>query len=119
MASFNTVEPAKVGDVVTIFGSTGVGKTKLSVELSLAIANDPHRFGGYKGAEVISCDSMQIYQGLDIITNKATEEEMQGVKHHLLGFLDPADGEKGAAYDVTKFVEDTNRIVGGLEAEGK
>ncbi|SPO20748.1 related to tRNA isopentenylpyrophosphate transferase [Ustilago trichophora] len=63
---------------------------------------------------------MQIYKGLDIITNKATDEEMSGVKHHLLGFLDPAQsGEKESTYDVTKFVEDTDRIAGELVGEGK
>lgn len=98
---------------MTIFGSTGTGKTKLSVDLALALSQHP-----YSGAEVISCDSMQIYQGLDIITNKATPEEMQGVPHHLLGFLDPATSE-GEAYDVTRFVEDTNRIAERLVGEGK
>lgn len=128
-----TSSGAHKGDVVTIFGSTGTGKTKLSVELALAISSDPVRFGGYAGAEVISCDSMQIYKGLDIITNKATEEEMRGVRHHLLGFLDPAEnagageseseGEIGSSYDVTKFVDDTNRIaaelLGSTEEKGK
>lgn len=115
-----TVARRQTGDVITIFGSTGTGKTKLSVELALAISSDPARFGGYTGAEVISCDSMQIYKGLDIITNKATEEEMSGVKHHLLGFLDPAQsGEEESTYDVTKFVEDTDCIAEGLVGEGK
>ncbi|CBQ67583.1 related to tRNA isopentenylpyrophosphate transferase [Sporisorium reilianum SRZ2] len=62
---------------------------------------------------------MQIYKGLDIITNKATPEEMQGVAHHLLGFLDPAHERDGGAYDVTRFVADTNRIVRGLGRGGK
>ncbi|SPO19829.1 related to tRNA isopentenylpyrophosphate transferase [Ustilago trichophora] len=63
---------------------------------------------------------MQIYKGLDIITNKATEEEMEGVRHHLLGFVDPAQsGEGESVYDVTKFVEDTNCIAEGLVGEGK
>lgn len=105
--------------MITIFGSTGTGKTKLSVELARAISADPVRFGGRAGAEVISCDSMQIYKGLDIITNKATVEEMQGVKHHLIGFVDPEREVEGGSYDVKRFVEDTNRIVGGLGEGGK
>nr|CDI51130.1 related to leukotriene-A4 hydrolase [Melanopsichium pennsylvanicum 4] len=111
------------GDVVTIFGSTGTGKTKLSVELALALSasaspGSSRRFGSCQGAEVISCDSMQIYRGLDIITNKATKEEMKGVPHHLLGFLDPSSDE-GGGYDVTRFVEDTNRIAKQLIREAK
>lgn len=43
--------------------------------------------GAFKKGEVINTDSMQVYAGLDIITNKATLEEMKGVEHHLMGFL--------------------------------
>lgn len=49
----------------------------------------------WRFAEVINADSMQIYQGLDIITNKVTEEEMEGVPHRLLGVVDPRSGERG------------------------
>ncbi|KAN0066085.1 Leucyl aminopeptidase yscIV [Thecaphora frezii] len=48
---------------------------------------------------------MQIYQGLDIITNKATEDEMKGVPHHLMGFLEP-----GQEYDVAQFIRDVKRL---------
>lgn len=111
------VQP-RTPDVITIFGSTGTGKTKLSVELSLAIGSDGSGFGNREGAEVISCDSMQIYRGLDIITNKATRDEMQGVVHHLIGFLDP-EQQPLAGYDVTKFVDDANRLVGELHEKHK
>lgn len=111
------VQP-RTPDVITIFGSTGTGKTKLSVELSLAIGSDGSGFGNREGAEVISCDSMQIYRGLDIITNKATKDEMQGVVHHLIGFLDP-EQQPLAGYDVTKFVDDANRLVGELHEKHK
>lgn len=116
------VDPAASTDagVIAIFGSTGTGKTKLSVEIARAIGADGgQRYGGYAGAEVISCDSMQIYKGLDIITNKATEGEMQGVVHHLIGFVDPEGEAEGGSYDVTRFVADTNRIARELRGEGK
>ncbi|XP_074595429.1 tRNA dimethylallyltransferase isoform X2 [Brevipalpus obovatus] len=64
--------------VVFILGPTGVGKTKLSIELA-------QKFDG----EIISADSMQVYRNLDIITNKVTNEEMQGVPHHMINFVDP------------------------------
>lgn len=106
------------GEVVTVFGSTGTGKTKLSVELAVALQAQAGRFGAYTSGEVISCDSMQFYKGLDIITNKATPSEMQDIPHHLIGFLDPAATE-GESYDVTRFVADTNRIVSKLRAQAK
>ncbi|XP_052899750.1 tRNA dimethylallyltransferase isoform X2 [Anopheles moucheti] len=64
--------------VVVILGSTGTGKTKLSLELA-------SRYAG----EVISADSMQVYTGLDIVTAKATKEEQQQVVHHLLNVVTP------------------------------
>ena len=73
-ALYNAAKPR----VVAIGGPTATGKTALSVALA-------KRFGG----EIISADSMQIYQGLDVGTAKVTPEEMQGVPHHLVGFLAP------------------------------
>ncbi|XP_046994094.1 tRNA dimethylallyltransferase-like [Schistocerca americana] len=64
--------------VVVVMGATGAGKSKLAIDIA-------KKFGG----EVISADSMQVYRGLDIITNKVTVEEAQGVPHHLLDFLEP------------------------------
>ncbi|GAV82734.1 IPPT domain-containing protein [Cephalotus follicularis] len=64
--------------VVIIMGATGTGKSRLSIDLAT-------RFP----AEVINSDKMQMYEGLDIVTNKITEEEKCGVPHHLLGVLDP------------------------------
>ena len=59
-------------------GATGTGKSKLSVHLA----------SRYK-AELINLDKMQVYKGLDIVTNKLTMEEQCGIPHHLLGILDP------------------------------
>lgn len=63
--------------IIVICGPTAVGKTKMSVELAKI----------YNG-EVINADSTQVYKGMDIGTAKATKEEMQGVKHHLLDIKD-------------------------------
>ncbi|XP_017489684.1 PREDICTED: tRNA dimethylallyltransferase-like, partial [Rhagoletis zephyria] len=63
---------------IVILGSTGTGKTKLSLELA-------QRFGG----EIISADSMQVYANLDIATAKATKEEQSRAKHHLLDVATP------------------------------
>ncbi|KAH9516385.1 tRNA dimethylallyltransferase [Dermatophagoides farinae] len=65
--------------MIVIIGATGCGKTKLSLELA------EH----YKNAEIISADSMQIYKGLDIATNKALPNERAQVPHHLIDLIDP------------------------------
>lgn len=81
---------------------TGVGKSQLAIDLAVALRNNDGRRG-----EVVNADSMQVYRGLDIITNKATTEEMQGVPHHLMGFLDPGDD-----YRVDRFRKDAIQKVG-------
>ena len=64
--------------LLAVAGPTASGKSALAVALA-------RRLGG----EVISCDSMQIYKGMDIGTGKVSEEEMQGVKHRLLDIAEP------------------------------
>lgn len=59
--------------ILVIVGPTGVGKTKLSIELAKK----------YNG-EVINADSTQVYRGMDIATAKVTESEKEGIVHHLL-----------------------------------
>ncbi|XP_018794894.1 PREDICTED: tRNA dimethylallyltransferase, mitochondrial isoform X1 [Bactrocera latifrons] len=66
--------------LIVILGSTGTGKTKLSLELA-------ERYGG----EIISADSMQVYAKLDIATAKATKEEQSRAKHHLLDVATPSE----------------------------
>ena len=55
-------------------GATGTGKYRLSVDVAT-------HFGG----EIINSDKMQVYKGLEIVTNKITHAEKQGVRHYLLG----------------------------------
>ena len=63
--------------VVIVAGATASGKTALSLELAKRLSG-----------EVVSCDSMQIYKGMDIGTAKPTVEEMQGIPHHMIDFLE-------------------------------
>ncbi|KAK7412641.1 hypothetical protein VNO78_04160 [Psophocarpus tetragonolobus] len=65
--------------VVVIIGATGTGKTKLAIDVA------KH----FRPAEIVNSDKMQVYKGLDITTNKVSEEEREGVPHHLLGTVDP------------------------------
>lgn len=61
---------------IVVVGPTASGKTALGVHIC-------KKFNG----EVISCDSMQIYKGMSISTAKPTEEETDGIKHHLIDFI--------------------------------
>ena len=71
--------------IVCISGPTASGKSALAVELALALKKQGQH------AEIISCDSMQIYKGMDIGTGKVTEEEKQGVVHRMLDILEPSE----------------------------
>ncbi|XP_020812801.1 tRNA dimethylallyltransferase, mitochondrial [Drosophila serrata] len=89
--------------LIVILGSTGTGKTKLSLELA-------ERFGG----EIISADSMQVYTHLDIATAKATKEEQTRARHHLLDVTTPAE-----PFTVTRFRNAALPIIERLLAQAK
>lgn len=89
--------------VVAVGGPTASGKTAFSVQLA-------KRLGG----EVVCADSMQIYKGLDVGTAKATQEEMEGVPHHLMDFLPPEE-----TFSVADFVEAANREVQAITGRGR
>ena len=67
-------------DIICIVGPTATGKTALSVRLAQKY-----------GAEIVSCDSMQLYRGMDVGTAKPTNDEMCGVPHHMIDCLDPRE----------------------------
>ncbi|KAG7317105.1 hypothetical protein KOW79_019403 [Hemibagrus wyckioides] len=66
--------------LVVILGATGTGKSKLAIEIGKRLQG-----------EILSADSMQVYEGLDIITNKVTAEEQEQCPHHMISFVDPLD----------------------------
>ncbi|THV08068.1 tRNA isopentenyltransferase [Dendrothele bispora CBS 962.96] len=74
--------------LIAICGTTGVGKSKLAIELALHLSKQG-LLHGWQGAKVINADAMQVYDGMDVITNKVTRDEMQGVPHVLMGFKSP------------------------------
>lgn len=75
--------------ILAIVGPTGVGKTKLSINLAKKY-----------NADIISCDSMQIYRKMDIGTSKVTEDEKENVKHYMLDIRDV--NEEYSVYDYQK-----------------
>ena len=83
--------------IISIVGPTGVGKTKLSVELAKKY-----------NAIVINNDAMQVYKGMDIGTAKPTKEEMENVKHYLFDFVEPEVNYTVFDYqrDARKLLED-------------
>ena len=89
-------------NIVVIVGPTASGKTALSVELA-------KRFSG----EIVSADSMQIYRSMNIATAKPTEEEMQGIPHHLMDFLDPSE-----EFSVAQFCKAARSAIAGIADRG-
>ncbi len=73
--------------ILCIVGPTASGKTGLSISLAKCF-----------GAEIISCDSMQLYKQMDIGTAKPTSEEMCGIKHHLIDIIEPSQEFSLAQY---------------------
>ena len=89
--------------LVVLTGPTAVGKTKASIGLAKAI-----------GGEIISADSMQIYEYMDIGSAKVTPEEMQGVPHYLIDVLEPQE-----EFHVVKFVELAKAALDEIYANGQ
>ena len=90
-------------NIVCIVGPTASGKTKLSVELALAT-----------GGEIVSFDSMQLYQRMDIGTAKPTPAEQKGVRHHMLDVLEPWE-----SCSVSRYVTMADACVKDILARGK
>lgn len=91
--------------IVAICGTTGVGKSKLAIELAAHLDRLSNK-SDWRGAKVINADSMQVYKGLDVITNKVPEPERMGVSHLLMGFKQP-----GEQYVVGEWIQDALKLV--------
>lgn len=89
--------------IVVIVGPTASGKTALSIEVA-------KQFNG----EIVSGDSMQIYQHMNIGTAKPTMEERQGIAHHMLDFVPPDQ-----KYDVASFVQKARQCIDDIHSRGK
>ena len=81
--------------VIVVVGPTAVGKTKLAINLAKKYKTD-----------IISGDSVAVYKRLDIGSAKPTKEEMDGVKHHLIDYLEPTE-----QFDVATFQKEARKII--------
>ncbi len=90
-------------NLIVLTGPTAAGKTALSIRLAKAV-----------GGEIISADSMQVYRHMDIGSAKVTHEEMDGVRHHLIDVLEPAE-----EFHVVKFQEMAKEAIKEIYDKGK
>lgn len=89
--------------VVVIVGPTASGKTALGVEIAKSLSG-----------EVISADSMQVYNSMPIASAAPTTEEIDGVEHHLVGFLSPE-----TKFSVAEFVKLATETAEDIHKRGK
>ena len=89
--------------VIVITGPTAVGKTKLSIKLA-------KRYNG----EIINADAVQVYKGLDIGSAKVTEEEKEGIPHHLFDIK-----EVDEEYTIYHYQKDCRKLIKEVQGRGK
>lgn len=92
-----------MSDIIVIVGPTGVGKTKLSIELAKRI-----------DAEIINGDSVSIYKELNIGSAKPSKEERGSIVHHLFDVVDVSDN-----YTVYEYQKDVRRLIDDITSRGK
>ena len=88
---------------IVLAGPTGVGKTDLSLKLAKIL-----------DADIISCDSAQVYKEMNIGTAKIKESEMNGIKHYMLDVLEPTE-----KYSVGEYQRAVDKILAQKEKEGR
>lgn len=89
--------------MIVLTGPTAVGKTDLSIQLAKAV-----------NGEIISADSMQVYRHMDIGSAKVTQEEMDGIVHHLIDVLDPEE-----EFNVARFQAMAKKAADGIWQRGR
>lgn len=102
--SLNVLTPYRQKEkVVVIMGATGTGKSRLSIDLATRFPS-----------EIVNSDKMQVYEGLEIVTNKITEEETCGIPHHLLGTVDP-----NVDFTSHDFCQTASNVMGSITSRGQ
>jgi tRNA dimethylallyltransferase len=94
---------ARAPSVLAIVGPTASGKSTLGIDLALHL-----------GGEIINCDSVQVYQGIQIATAKVPIEERRGIPHHLIDFVPP-----GVNYTAGEWARDAATKIDEIEGRGR
>src|SRR5262245_231768 len=95
--------PAVPPTIFAIVGPTASGKT----DCALGVAE-------HIGAEIVSCDSMQLYREFDVGTAKPSTEERARVRHHLVDLLAPDE-----VYSAARYADDADRAIADIGARGR
>jgi tRNA dimethylallyltransferase len=85
-----------------VVGPTGIGKSQLAFELASELEG-----------EIVVADSRQVYQRLDIATNKPSLEQREQVRYHMIDFVDPA-----ANFNAAQYVEGARKAIVDIESRG-
>ena len=93
--------------LIAVVGPTGAGKSDLAISIA------EHIIAGGGKAEIINCDSMQFYKGMDIGTAKLSFDERRGIKHHLFDWLEITDESTAA-----EFQDVARPLIEGIQARG-
>lgn len=89
--------------VPVIVGPTGIGKSQLAFRLALEL-----------GGEIVVADSKQVYQRLDIATNKPGPDQRERIRYHMVDFVDPAEG-----FNAAQYVQGARAAVADIAARGR
>lgn len=90
-------------EVKIITGATCAGKTRTALE-----------YARERGAEIISCDSVQVYRGMDIGSAKASKAELAEIPHHLVDVAEPSE-----KFDVSQYVAAAKTALDGILSRGR
>jgi tRNA dimethylallyltransferase len=93
----------RISKVPVIVGPTGIGKSQLAFELALEL-----------GGEIVVADSRQVYQRLDIATNKPAPEQRRRVRYHMIDFVDPA-----STFNVAQYLEGARTAIDDIAARDR
>src|SRR5438093_6912319 len=94
---------AAMTQVPVVLGPTGIGKSRLAFELALQL-----------GGEIVVADSRQVYQRLDIATNKPSAEHRRQVRYHMIDFVDPATN-----FNAANFVQGARAAIDDIASRGR
>jgi tRNA dimethylallyltransferase len=103
VAGVDAALPTQLLKVPVIVGPTGIGKSQVAFDLARRL-----------DAEIVVADSRQVYQRLDIATNKPSPEQRRQVRYHMIDFVDPA-----ASFNAAQYVEGARRAIDDIASRSR